>query len=89
VQQVGIVFTPGIEFAYAVCHELGSSHVVYWTGLTAVEERPIVPLDSGMCLDGTRMYGISLHLRDIWRLGRYELLRSLVVPLVRQIGERL
>jgi hypothetical protein len=35
------------------------------------------------------MYGISLHLGDIWGLGGYEPLRILGVSLVRQIGERL
>jgi hypothetical protein len=48
VQQVGIIFTPGTEFAYAVCHELGSSPVVCWAVLTAAEERPIMPLELGM-----------------------------------------
>jgi hypothetical protein len=42
-----------------------------------------------MYLEGTKMYGISLHLGDIWRLSGYEPLRILAVPLVRQTGERL
>jgi hypothetical protein len=46
VQQVGIVFTSGIEFARAVSHDPGSSH----GGLL---------IDSGKYLEGTRMYGIS------------------------------